>query len=305
MLSLTGKSAARIKAVRIMFSRFMAARIKAARFIDKFFCSATRTGGRGRFGRKGDGSVFLMLRLSVFCVAFLSCVFSQLIVVEAGKGKKTARRKCKGARYDCVRKKPREYDKKIRVIKKPRRGYDRACLKRLKNAGVKFRLLARVKGVRTPVEILSKRLGGVRYIKHWNNKRRFILDCRFAEALVVRGRRIRLAGIASVYYSSSWRYTYRKGTKKLSKHASGKALDITAIDGSFGYASVIKHYEKGRWGCGSRNKTKKGKAWRQFYCALMLNNGFKKILTPDSGRAHRDHLHLEGIRSSMRLKRKK
>ncbi len=295
MLSLTGKPK----------SRFKGERFKGERLINGVFGSGPQADGEAGFRRKGDVSVVLRFRLVLSFVAFFSCVFSQLLIVEAGKGRKTARRKCKGARYDCVRKKPREYDKKIRVIKKPWRGYDRACLKRLKNAGVKYRLLARVKGVRTPVEILSKRLGGVRYIKHWNNKRRFILDCRFAEALVVRGRRIRLAGIASIYYSSSWRYTYRKGTKKLSKHASGKALDITAIDGAFGYASVIKHYEKGRWGCGSRNKSKKGKAWRQFYCALNLNNGFKKILTPDSGSAHRDHLHVEGIRSSMRLKRKK
>lgn len=300
MLSVTGKPNERCRGERSMGQQSIVMRL-----INEFSGSGPRDGGKTGFGRKGDGSVFSMFRLVFSFAAFLLCVFSQLLFVEAGKGKKSAGKKCKGARYDCVRKKPREYDKKTRVIKKPRRGYDRACLKRLKNAGVKYRLLARVKGVRTPVEILSKRLGGVRYIKHWNNKRRFILDCRFAEALVARGRRIRLAGIASIYYSSSWRYTYRKGTKKLSKHASGRALDITAIDGAFGYASVIKHYEKGRWGCGSRNKTKKGKAWRQFYCALMLNKGFKKILTPDSGRAHRDHLHVEGIRSSMRLKRKK
>jgi hypothetical protein len=170
---------------------------------------------------------------------------------------------------------------------------------------VKFRLLARVKGVRTPIEILSQRLGGVLYRKAWNNKRRFILDCRFAEALVSRGRRIRRASIASVYYSSAWRYTYKKGTRRLSKHARGMALDITAIDGAFGYASVVAHYEKGRWGCGGRNRTKKGRAWRRFYCALKLKRGFRRILTPDTGTGHRDHLHVEGVRVSMRLPAKK
>jgi hypothetical protein len=152
------------------------------------------------------------------------------------------------------------------------------------------------------VRVLSRRLGRVRYRPSWNNYRRFILDCRMVEALVVLGRDIRRAGVASIYYSSSWRYSLLKGTRRLSQHAYGLALDITAIDGAFGYATVVKHYEKGVWGCGPKNATPKGAAWRKFYCALYLQKAFRQIFTPDTDRDHRDHFHLEWPNSRLRLK---
>ncbi len=215
-------------------------------------------------------------------------------------GRKAPNR-CRGKRYGCVGHRPAYYDKFIRVVSRPRKGYDRACLQRIKKAGVEFRILAGVKGVRTPVEILSKRLGGVRYIKHWSNHRRFILDCHTVEVLVWVGRAIRMAGVASVYFASSWRYSYLDGTHRLSQHAHGKALDIPAIDGSFGYATVVRHYKKGVWGCGERNDSPKAAVWRRFYCALKLTGAFGRIFTPDTNRAHRDHLHIEAPKSSVRL----
>lgn len=151
------------------------------------------------------------------------------------------------------------------------------------------------------MEILSRRLGGVLYKRSWNNRRRFILDCRMVEALAAAGRSIRSSGVATVYFSSSWRYSIVKGTSRLSQHAHGLALDIVAIDGAFGYASVVKHYEKGIWGCGSRNKTVRGKALRALVCALLLRKTFKEIKTPDTDRDHRDHFHLEGPNPSVRL----
>ena len=210
---------------------------------------------------------------------------------------------CRGKRYDCTGKPPSYYDRFVRVVSKPRRGYDRACLRRLRKAGIKFRILAGVKGVRTPVEVLSKRLGGVRYIKHWSNHRRFILDCHTVEVLAWVGPAIRRAGVASVYYASSWRYTYLHGTHRLSQHAYGKALDVPAIDGAFGYATVVRHWERRVWGCGERNKTPKGRAWKRFLCALKMTRAFGRILNPDNRADHGDHLHLESPNPSIRLGR--
>ncbi len=208
---------------------------------------------------------------------------------------------CRGKRYGCVGHRPTYYDQFVRVISRPRKGYDRGCLRRLRKAGIEYRLLGGVKGVRTPVEVLSKRLGGVRYIKHWSNHRRFILDCHTVEVLAWVGRAIRMAGVASIYFASSWRYTYLEGTHRLSQHAHGKALDIPAIDGSFGYATVVRHYQKGRWGCGERNDSPKAAVWRRFYCALKLTGAFGRIFTPDYNKAHRDHFHIEAPRASVRL----
>jgi len=214
----------------------------------------------------------------------------------------TRRAKCDSSRYGCAGPSPKYYDKQVRITHRPAKGQDRACLKRLRAAGIKFRMLMGVKGVKTPVQILSKRLGRVLYRRSWSNRRRFILDCQMVEVLAAMGPWIRKAGVASIYYSSAWRYSIVKGARRLSKHAYGKALDITAIDGAFGYASVVRHYERGKWGCGALNKTPRGKAWRRLYCALKKRNAFRTIFTPDTDRLHRDHYHVEGPNWRIRLK---
>jgi hypothetical protein len=230
-----------------------------------------------------------------------------LAVPEAGARRKRRRPKarkvkCDSSRYGCAGQNPKYYDKQVRITYRPAKGQDRACLKRLKAAGIRFRMLVNVKGVKTPVQVLSRRLGRVLYRKSWSNKRRFILDCQMVEVLAAMGPEIRKAGVATIYYSSSWRYSIVKGARRLSKHAYGKALDITAIDGVFGYASVVRHYERGKWGCGALNKTPRGKAWRKLYCALKKRRAFRIIFTPDTDRGHRDHYHVEGPNWRIRLK---
>ena len=113
-----------------------------------------------------------------------------------GKGKGTKKTGCKNRRYGCAARPPAYYDRFVRTVRYPAKGQDRACLARLRKAGIRFRMLDRVKGVKTPVLVLSRRLGGVLYRKSWNNNRRFILDCRMVEVLAARGRAIRRAGIA-------------------------------------------------------------------------------------------------------------
>lgn len=209
--------------------------------------------------------------------------------------------RCDSSRYGCVGKRPADYDRDVQVTHRPTPGMDTACLARLRQAKIPFRMLKQVKGVRTPVEVRTERLGGVLFRRAWNNKRRFILDCRMVEALAVLGRSIRRAGVAGFYYSSTWRYTMIKGQGRLSQHAYGLAIDLIAIDGAFGYATVRSHYEKGIWGCGERNKTPKGAAWRKLYCVLAGKGAFVQVFTPDTDRDHRDHWHVEQPRPALRL----
>lgn len=216
----------------------------------------------------------------------------------AGPG---ARPRCDSRRYDCVGERPDHYDQFVKVIPRPAPGQDAACLARLARAGVKHRILAEVKGVRTPVELRGDRLGGVRYQRGGNNTRRFIVDCRLAEALAVLGRDLRRAGVAGIYYSSTWRYTVVKGQGRLSGHAHGLALDVVAIEGGFGYASVVRHFEKGRSGCGARARTPRGQAFGALLCALARRRAFGTVFTPDSDAMHRDHLHIEGPSAALRL----
>ncbi len=192
-----------------------------------------------------------------------------------------------------------------RRISRPLPYMDRRCLERLRGARVPFRLLKGVVGVRTPVKLLTYRLGGVTYRRAWNNKTApWILDCKTVENLILAGPRLRRAGIATIYWNSAWRFSFVHHTRRLSRHAYGEALDITAIDGSFGYASVIRHYERGRRGCGSANKTRRGAALRRLVCAFTGDGLFKTAFTPDYNRIHRDHIHIDhpGRRFKLKVK---
>jgi hypothetical protein len=211
------------------------------------------------------------------------------------------RPRCDSSRYQCAGERPDHWDRFVKVIPRPAPGQDAACLARLARAGVQHRILADVKGVRTPVELRGDRLGGVRYVKGGNNTRRFIVDCALAEALAVLGRDLRRAGIAGLYYSSTWRYTLVKGQGRLSGHAFGLALDVVAIEGSFGYASVVRHFERGRSRCGARAQSPRGQAFAAMMCALGRRRAFGTVFTPDSDAMHRDHVHLEGPSATLRL----
>lgn len=183
------------------------------------------------------------------------------------------------------------YDNKVVSTDKPAAGADTGCIERLRKAHIEFRLLANVEGVHTPVEVVDKSLGLVKYVRAPSTKRRLILDCHTVEVLASLGRSLRKAGIATIYWSSAWRYTYRKDTKQLSEHARGKALDIVAVDGRFGYATVKGHFERGVKGCGDNNKGEKGKRLHAFVCAMQA--AFNTIFTPDTDTVHADHIHVQ------------
>ena len=201
---------------------------------------------------------------------------------------------CANPRYGCVDgKSPMAWEREVRVAKADPKHGDVGCLKRLRQAHIKFRVLENVKGVKTPIEVTDKSLGLVKYVRTPGNKRRFILDCHTVEVIAALGKRLRKAGFATLYWSSAWRYTTLRDSKELSQHAYGKAFDITAVDGVFGYASVKGHWERGVDRCGREAKTKRGKALRRLACELTRGKAFARVFTPDKDADHADHFHLE------------
>lgn len=202
---------------------------------------------------------------------------------------------CGGGRYACAEHPPAWYAEKVRTVDHPADGADAACLKRLADASIRYRLLADVEGVHTPIEVTDDSLGLVKYVPAAGEDARLILDCHTVEVLAHLGRAIRKAGVSTLHWSSSWRYSLRKDNGKLSQHALGKALDIVAIEGAFGYATVRGHYEKGLLGCGDEGATEKARVWRALLCAIRGEDGaFATVYTPDTDALHADHLHLEG-----------
>ncbi len=208
---------------------------------------------------------------------------------------------CVGRGYDCVDHPPSWYDEQVKPAQgAPADGADTGCLERLEAAHIKYTLLTGVAGVSTPIEVTDTSLGLVKYQPSGDSRTRLILDCHTVEVLAASGRALRKAGVATIHWSSSWRYTYLKGTKTLSRHAVGEALDIVAIEGDHGYATVKGHYERGVDGCGQHNKTKPGAALHRLVCALRDKDAFKTVFTPDTDALHADHLHLQGPNPEIR-----
>lgn len=192
--------------------------------------------------------------------------------------------------------------KYVKPIKNPLPGMDRECIARLRASRIRFDILSGVKGVKTPLKLYETKLGGVVYRRAWNNKTApWILDCKTVENLIIVGKKLRAYGIASMYWTSAWRYSFVHGTNKLSNHAYGRAIDITAIDGGFGYAALIGGWER-CGGCGQGCPTKKGRALRAAVCALKGSGIFKTVYTPDYDALHRDHFHIDSPNEAHKLK---
>ncbi len=224
-------------------------------------------------------------------------------------GKKSARKKVHKHAGKTGKTKKEPWNKTPELLKKvvfvdtPLPGQDAKCLARLKAAGIKFRMVKNVPLVKTPIRLLSTKLGGVHYRRAWNNKTApWILDCKTVENLILAGKYLRRVGIASVYWTSAWRYSLVHGTSKLSRHAYGDALDVTALDGSFGYAALVSSWDSRCGGCGQGCRTPKGKALRAFICAVRGPKLFGTVYTPAYDALHRDHFHIDSPSAKHQLK---
>jgi len=183
--------------------------------------------------------------------------------------------------------------KDIRRISVPTASMDKDCLARLKAAKIPYQLYDNVPHVRTPIKPLTDKLGGITYRRAWNNPDApWIMECKTVENLILAGPKLQKYGIASMYWNSAWRVSYVRGKNQLSRHAYGEALDVTAIDGTFGYATVV-----GNW----HSKSAKGAALRNVISALRDAGFFKTVLNPDFDAYHRDHFHIDSPSRSVAL----
>lgn len=160
---------------------------------------------------------------------------------------------------------------------------------------MRFKTLPKVRGVATPVLILGDRIGRIRYT-HTQGKNRMVMDCRLAVALQRASPLFNVNGVGVVYYSNFYSWRYVKGTKRLSRHALGLAVDIHSLKALNGRRmDLTQHYEKGLGRgrtCEGRARTWKGRLLRDLTCDLDESGLFERILTPDFDQGHRDHFHI-------------
>lgn len=173
-----------------------------------------------------------------------------------------------------------------------------ACLARLRELRVPFRLAGPRRGLVTPV-VITGPVNGVKLTPMWG-RRPALMDCRFALILHRIAPIIRQVGVDDLRYSGFYSYRYVSGSGRLSRHANGMAADIFEVRGPGGLrANVLKDWvkAKGRPGsCVAGVTSHKGSVLRRLACALEYSGILFQVMTPDSDYAHRNHYHLSALR---------
>jgi hypothetical protein len=181
-----------------------------------------------------------------------------------------------------------------------------ACLKELTRLGVPYRPVPPVLGITTPI-VVTGDIGGISYKPVYAPRPR-LMDCRLAVALYRAAPVIRSAGFDTVHYWGFYTYRNVAGTRRLSRHARGMAVDIFKMSGAGQVtAEVGKQWEKllGRPGvCIGSPKTVEAARLRSMICRMESLKLFRRILTPDTNWGHRDHFHLSGAFANERWRRR-
>ncbi len=171
-----------------------------------------------------------------------------------------------------------------------------ACIRELRRLGVDFQPGPNVRGIVTPILLSGdSTVGGIRYRNVYAG-RKPLMDCRMALALYRAAPIIRAAGFDTVHYWGFYSYRRVARRRHLSRHAFGMAMDASRFSGGKKINAVVEDdWEKikGKPGrCVASPKSTNAARLRTMVCRLESLNIFRRILTPDSDFAHRDHFHM-------------
>mgnify|MGYP001008461885 CR=1 FL=1 len=174
-----------------------------------------------------------------------------------------------------------------------------ACLKTLTRLRIPWKAGRQKRGLVNPVELTSHLLNGVYYHWYWGESPDMLLDCRMVLALWIAAPVFRKHGFDEVLYTSSYRYTRIGGTRRLSRHASGNALDVKALRGPGGVVAVVErdwHHHRGTLAdCVGPLPPGPARKMRELVCEFETLPLFGGILTPDYDFDHRNHFHIGGV----------
>lgn len=167
------------------------------------------------------------------------------------------------------------------------------CMERLAALGVDARP-AQGPGLAIGVVVRSP-IAGVSYRSFRDEEPR--IDCAMAVALAKVGPILRSLGIDKVTFSSAYQRRRIRGSKHLSKHSFGLALDVHVFEGEeLGRVSIVDDYEQGLGDasdCEGAPLTEAGRSLRRLECQLRASGVFELILSPDDDAHHYNHFHLQ------------
>ena len=180
---------------------------------------------------------------------------------------------------------------------------DAVCLATLDAWRVPFARVASRPGVQSPIEITGP-IAGLRLLSRAG--RAAVMDCQLARALAAAAPIFRDLGVTGLSFSGAYDYRNVRGTRRLSGHAHGLAIDVHAFETRLGLIDVERAYERdpARWrgfqplssnlaACVGDPITPEGRLLRSLACQLRAERAFHLIINPDVNADHRNHFHLE------------
>ncbi len=166
----------------------------------------------------------------------------------------------------------------------------RGCLRRLERLGLRWQRSEAVPWVATPIQVPDLSFAGLRLLPR--GKGPHVLDCQLAEALAaVAAPELRELGVTALRVGALHRRSRIRGTRILSRHAIGLALDVWAIIDAEGEEHPVTRYAS-------------DPLLRSIAARLRATGAFRRPLTPGNDRRHhRDHIHLEARTAAERARR--
>jgi hypothetical protein len=156
------------------------------------------------------------------------------------------------------------------------------CLERLTELGVSWKRAPAQRKIVTPIYLPQMEVGGVKLTSIWR-KGPFVMDCLLALSFAERGAEaLRSAGVAELRFTSIHSYRTVAGTRHLSRHALGMAIDVFEVVTDDGLRHSVKHDYHTSAALLSAER------W------INEAGGFRFLLTPGNDpRRHHDHFHFE------------
>ena len=167
------------------------------------------------------------------------------------------------------------------------------CLALLRRHKVPFKKAKKLGHIGTPIELTGS-IGGIQLRSKWKKKGNPVMDCILAKSLLMAAPVLRKHKVKTLTYSSVYRRPRRRYHP--SRHSYGLAIDVRDITFTDGMTLNVQKDWRKAYGrpnsCVGRHTTDDSVRMRRIICDLEERNVFRRILTPDSDAAHRDHFHI-------------
>jgi hypothetical protein len=183
-----------------------------------------------------------------------------------------------------------------------------ACRALLKQQGIAHqRVSGGASGIATPLRV-TEPMSGVKFLTAGPKSKFSLLDCRAALSLQELAQLLSSLGVVEMRIDSFYRpNAHLNGRKrgKLSQHAYGMAMDVTAFKLKDGRTLEVERDFHGKIGdpvCGPGAELTPPSAeatdLRNIVCAIARTGMFHNVLTPNYNTAHKNHLHFDITRNA-------